>query len=71
MSPYDWHMRRGHPYIVRLGEGLRKPKGDVLGVDVAEYVCGAEPNLVPSGGTDLRAGRLDPRRRLHGAAGDP
>ena len=38
VNPYDWHMMRGHPYFVRLGEGLRRPKHEVLGVDVAGEV---------------------------------
>jgi NADPH:quinone reductase-like Zn-dependent oxidoreductase len=38
VNPYDWHMMRGLPYFVRLGEGLRRPKHEVLGVDVAGQV---------------------------------
>ncbi len=38
VNPYDWHMLRGLPYIVRLGEGLRKPKRTGLGIDVAGQV---------------------------------
>src|SRR3712207_780178 len=38
VNPYDWHMLRGLPYIVRLGEGLRKPKRAGLGIDVAGQV---------------------------------
>ena len=38
VNPYDWHMMRGLPYIVRMGEGLRKPKRTVPGIDVAGQV---------------------------------
>ncbi|MDQ5853764.1 MAG: NAD(P)-dependent alcohol dehydrogenase [Chloroflexota bacterium] len=37
-NPYDWHVLRGLPYIVRMQEGLRKPRTQVLGVDVAGHV---------------------------------
>jgi NADPH:quinone reductase-like Zn-dependent oxidoreductase len=38
VNPYDWHLMRGLPYVVRLTEGLRKPKHSVPGVDVAGHV---------------------------------
>ncbi|MDP9848765.1 NAD(P)-dependent alcohol dehydrogenase [Streptosporangium lutulentum] len=41
VQPYDWHHMRGEPYIARLmggGVGLRKPKIDILGADVAGQV---------------------------------
>jgi len=38
VNPYDWHVLRGHPYFVRLTEGLRRPKHPVPGVDVAGQV---------------------------------
>ncbi len=38
VNPYDWHMLRGLPYIVRLGEGLRRPRRTGLGIDVAGQV---------------------------------
>ena len=37
-NPLDWHALRGEPYLVRLGGGLRRPKADRLGVDVAGHV---------------------------------
>jgi NADPH:quinone reductase-like Zn-dependent oxidoreductase len=51
VNPYDWHMMRGHPYLVRLGEGLRRPKTEVLGVDVA-----GEVEAVGAAVTELRPG---------------
>ena len=38
VNPFDWHFMRGEPYIMRMGEGLRKPKGTRLGVDFAGTV---------------------------------
>lgn len=38
VNPYDWHHMRGEPYVVRLGDGLRKPKGMRMGVDFSGTV---------------------------------
>ncbi len=38
INPYDWHILRGVPYLVRLMEGVRTPKENVLGADVAGVV---------------------------------
>jgi NADPH:quinone reductase-like Zn-dependent oxidoreductase len=38
VNPYDWHMMRGTPYIMRLGVGLRKPAATRFGVDFAGTV---------------------------------
>ncbi|MFF5210166.1 NAD(P)-dependent alcohol dehydrogenase [Streptosporangium sp. NPDC000396] len=41
VQPYDWHFMRGEPYLARLmagGPGLRKPKINILGADVAGQV---------------------------------
>jgi NADPH:quinone reductase-like Zn-dependent oxidoreductase len=38
VNPHDWHSMRGEPYIMRLGEGLRRPKRNVLGIDAAGVV---------------------------------
>src|SRR5256712_2882463 len=38
VNPLDWHYVRGTPYVMRLGEGLRKPKVIRLGVDFAGTV---------------------------------
>src|SRR5262249_837628 len=38
INPYDWHMVRGIPYVVRLMEGLTKPKEKGLGAEAAGVV---------------------------------
>src|SRR6476659_10124054 len=35
VNALDWHMLRGAPYLVRLTDGLRRPKDSRRGVDVA------------------------------------
>ena len=38
VNALDWHLLRGLPYLVRLSEGLRRPKRSSMGVDVAGRV---------------------------------
>jgi NADPH:quinone reductase-like Zn-dependent oxidoreductase len=38
VNPYDWHFMRGEPRIMRIGFGLRKPKGMRMGVDFSGVV---------------------------------
>lgn len=38
VNPLDWHMITGAPYIARIGAGLRRPKQEVPGADVAGTV---------------------------------
>lgn len=38
VNPLDWHGMRGEPYIMRLSEGLAKPKNPGLGADLAGRV---------------------------------
>ena len=38
VTPLDWHLMTGTPYIARLIAGLLKPKRKVLGTDVAGVV---------------------------------
>jgi NADPH:quinone reductase-like Zn-dependent oxidoreductase len=38
VNAYDWHMMRGQPFLVRVTEGLRRPKNPLPGVDVAGVV---------------------------------
>jgi NADPH:quinone reductase-like Zn-dependent oxidoreductase len=40
VNPYDWHNMRGEPFIARLmgGLGLRNPKLNILGADMAGQV---------------------------------
>ena len=35
----DWHLLRGDPFMVRLTAGLRKPKHQILGADVAGQIA--------------------------------
>ncbi len=45
VNPLDWHVMRGLPYLVRLTEGLRRPKRSVRGVDVAGHVEAVGENV--------------------------
>jgi NADPH:quinone reductase-like Zn-dependent oxidoreductase len=38
VNPYDWHMLRGEPYLIRMSEGLRRPKSHGIGIDMAGTV---------------------------------
>ena len=38
VNPYDWHFLRGSPYGIRFMTGLRHPKSQQLGVDLAGEV---------------------------------
>jgi NADPH:quinone reductase-like Zn-dependent oxidoreductase len=38
VNALDWHVLRGLPYLVRMSEGLRKPKRSTMGVDLAGSV---------------------------------
>ncbi len=37
-NPFDWHHMRGVPFLVRLEDGLLKPKDPMLGADIAGRV---------------------------------
>jgi NADPH:quinone reductase-like Zn-dependent oxidoreductase len=43
VNALDWHMIRGEPYVVRLTDGLRRPKEPRRGVDVAGIVEAVGP----------------------------
>jgi NADPH:quinone reductase-like Zn-dependent oxidoreductase len=45
LNPLDWHFMRGTPYAVRIIAGLRKPKFQGLGVDVAGQVEAVGTNV--------------------------
>lgn len=47
----DWHLLRGDPFIVRLSSGLRRPKHQILGSDVAGQIV-----AVGSGVTQFQPG---------------
>ncbi len=51
VNPYDWHFLRGEPYVMRMESGLRRPKTNGLGVDLA-----GEVEALGDGVTRLRAG---------------
>jgi NADPH:quinone reductase-like Zn-dependent oxidoreductase len=51
VNALDWHLLRGEPYLARLSEGLRRPKRNAIGVDVAGTV-----EAVGAGVTHLRPG---------------
>ncbi|MGI8830416.1 MAG: NAD(P)-dependent alcohol dehydrogenase [Candidatus Limnocylindria bacterium] len=51
VNPLDWHLLRGQPYIVRANAGLRTPKRNIPGVDVAGVVEAVGPRV-----TALRVG---------------
>jgi NADPH:quinone reductase-like Zn-dependent oxidoreductase len=38
LNSLDWRHMRGHPYLVRIGEGWRRPENPVRGVDLAGVV---------------------------------
>jgi NADPH:quinone reductase-like Zn-dependent oxidoreductase len=45
VNAFDWHIMRGLPYIARAQEGLRAPKQQQLGVDVAGQVEAVGQNV--------------------------
>ncbi|MBI9043895.1 MAG: NAD(P)-dependent alcohol dehydrogenase [Anaerolineaceae bacterium] len=45
VTPLDWHLMTGTPYIARLIAGLFKPKRKVLGTDVAGVVEAVGENI--------------------------
>ncbi|MGA2969871.1 MAG: NAD(P)-dependent alcohol dehydrogenase [Acidimicrobiales bacterium] len=38
VNPYDWHMVRGEPYLLRMSAGYRRPKNHAMGIDAAGIV---------------------------------
>lgn len=44
-NPLDWHRMRGAPFLVRMGEGLLKPKDPKLGADIAGRVAAVGNNV--------------------------
>jgi NADPH:quinone reductase-like Zn-dependent oxidoreductase len=45
INPLDWHIMRGLPHVVRISDGLRKPKVRIRGVDVAGDVEAVGKNV--------------------------
>jgi NADPH:quinone reductase-like Zn-dependent oxidoreductase len=50
-NPLDWHRMRGAPFLVRLQEGLLRPRETILGADIAGRV-----EAVGAGVTQFRPG---------------
>jgi len=50
-NPLDWHMMRADPFLVRLGDGLFKPKNNRMGADMAGIVESVGKNV-----TEFEAG---------------
>jgi NADPH:quinone reductase-like Zn-dependent oxidoreductase len=44
-NPLDWHRMRAKPFLVRMGDGLRKPKNPKLGADIAGRVEAVGKNV--------------------------
>lgn len=45
INPYDWHMMRGLPYLLRLQSGLFKPKNYGIGSDFAGTIVAVGKNV--------------------------
>ncbi len=45
VNALDWHTTRGMPYLIRIGEGLSKPRNPVRGVDLAGRVVAVGKNV--------------------------
>jgi NADPH:quinone reductase-like Zn-dependent oxidoreductase len=45
VNPLDWHGMRGEPFIARMDNGLRKPKDQRLGADIAGRVEAVGKNV--------------------------
>ena len=58
VNALEWHVTRGMPYVVRLAEGLTRPRRSVRGVDVAGLVEAVGP----------RATRFRPGDEVFGGA---
>lgn len=44
-NPYDWHVVRGEPYLVRVNDGYRRPKNQNMGIDAAGTVISVGANV--------------------------
>ncbi len=45
VNPYDWHNMTGTPLLMRIGGGWRKPKSNLLGLDVAGVIESVGENV--------------------------
>src|SRR5258706_12061490 len=49
VNPYDWHVMRGSPYIMRMLSGLTRPKDIRVGVDAGLMKTGAVTPVIDRG----------------------
>jgi NADPH:quinone reductase-like Zn-dependent oxidoreductase len=45
VNPYDWHYRTGTPYVMRLANGVRRPRRPAAGIDFAGRVHAVGPGV--------------------------
>ncbi len=45
LNAADWHLMRADPFLVRISEGLFKPKNNILGEDIAGAVEAVGPGV--------------------------
>lgn len=45
VNPLDWHRMRGDPFLIRLVDGLLKPKNPTLGADLAGTAAAVGPKV--------------------------
>ena len=53
VNAVDWHMMRGEPFPARFGNGLRRPKVAIRGVDVAGVVASVGRRVIRFGPGDV------------------
>jgi NADPH:quinone reductase-like Zn-dependent oxidoreductase len=46
VNPLDWHFLKGTPYLLRMQAGMRSPKNNRLGVDLAGEVEAVGKNII-------------------------
>ena len=64
VNPYDWHLVRGEPYLLRVSAGFRRPKNPEVGIDAAGTVIavGAKVTRFEPGRQSLRSRQGSLRR---------
>ena len=45
VNPYDWHLLRGEPYLLRISAGYRRPTNQNMGIDAAGTVVAVGANV--------------------------
>lgn len=59
LNAFDWHLYRGDPYLVRLGNGIRRPKNkQTIGADVAGEITAVGANVTGLSVGDRVAGSI-------------